>query len=74
MQPRCYEATNKVLFKYAPTLLVVKLGKKKKQEPELPATPTQTSWGEGEVGFFQCRLGYKDDSAWFMAEVATLAI
>ena len=40
MQHRCYEATNKVLFKYAPTLLVVKLGKKKKnQEPELPATP-----------------------------------
>ena len=43
-------------------------------EPELPATPTQTSWGEGDVGFFQCRLGYKDDSAWFMAEEVTLAM
>jgi len=44
------------------------------QEPELPATPTQTSWGEGEVGFSQCRLGYMDDSAWFMAEEVTLTM
>ena len=40
----------------------------KPQKPELPATPTQTSWGEGEVGFVQCRIGYKDDSAWFLDE------
>ena len=34
---------------------------KRKKELELPATPTQTSWGEGEVGFTQCRLGYMEE-------------
>ena len=33
----------------------------KKQESELPATPTETSWREGEAGFAQCRLGYKEE-------------
>ena len=33
----------------------------KTQEPELPATPTQTSWGEGEIGFTQRRLGYMEE-------------
>ena len=50
--------TNKVLFKYAPTLLAVKLGKKPRTEPKLLATPAQTSWGAGGSRIFpmQARL------------------
>ena len=42
--------------------------------PKLLATPTQTLSGEEEVGFFQCSLGYVDDSAWFLAEEVTLTM
>ena len=60
-------AHKKTAIKHRPFLFFPRtmssLVKKEKQEPELPATPTQTSWGEGEVGFAQCRLGQEEESS-----------
>ena len=62
-------AHKKTAIKHRPFLFFPRtmssLVKKEKQEPELPATPTQTSWGEGEVGFAQCRLGQEEESSGF---------
>ena len=62
-----------IFFEQVLTLLDVELGWKKGEEkkggggggPEVPATPTQTSWAEGEGGFTHCRIGYKEESAGF---------
>ena len=47
---------------------------KKKKKRNLSCRILQPKAREGEVGFSQCRLGYMDDSAWFLAEEVTLTV